>query len=127
MSQPNVLVQESAPKNNVHVFEPTKDDLDLTYLVIGSGPVGIRFCAELLKRSPLAHIIVFGNEPYQPYNRIQLSSLLAGEVGLEDIITKLPIRSNTQDFHMLSVQFMRLILSISRSLTLMENTIVTIS
>lgn len=48
-------------------------------LVVGSGPVGMRFVQELLQRSPDAHVHMFGNEPYRPYNRVQLSSLLAGE------------------------------------------------
>ncbi|MYM64560.1 FAD-dependent oxidoreductase [Pseudomaricurvus sp. HS19] len=48
-------------------------------LVIGSGPVGMRFVDELLRRRPHALVEVFGNEPYNPYNRVQLSSLLAGE------------------------------------------------
>ncbi|MFT5085412.1 MAG: hypothetical protein ACI9Y1_003473 [Lentisphaeria bacterium] len=48
-------------------------------VLAGAGPVGIRFCTELLKRKPLSKIKVFGNEPY---NRVQLSSLLAGALAI---------------------------------------------
>ncbi len=59
-------------------------------VVIGSGPVGMRFVQEVCKRLPRARIQLFGNEPFQPYNRVQLSALLAGEVGREDIDIPLP-------------------------------------
>lgn len=68
--------------------------------VIGAGPAGIRFCAELLKRDPLADITVFGNEPYAPYNRVQLSSLLAGDISYEEITTPLPSPHKHPNFHL---------------------------
>lgn len=49
-------------------------------IVIGSGPVGIRAVQELLKRDSYVKIAIFGDEPWKPYNRIKLSSLLTGEV-----------------------------------------------
>ena len=59
-------------------------------IVIGSGPVGIRFVQELLARNPEAPIALFGNEPYAPYNRVQLSSVLAGEIRRDAIDYPLP-------------------------------------
>lgn len=59
-------------------------------IVIGAGPVAIRFAMEVLQRHAHAAIQIFGNEPYHPYNRVQLSSLLAGDIGYEDVITQLP-------------------------------------
>ena len=59
-------------------------------LIVGSGPVGVRFAKELLTRLPHASVKMFGNEPYLPYNRVQLSSLLAGEINFDDILTELP-------------------------------------
>ncbi len=59
-------------------------------VVVGSGPAGVRFVNEVLKRRPNAQITVFNNEPFQPYNRVQLSALLAGDVRLEDVFLKLP-------------------------------------
>lgn len=59
-------------------------------IVIGAGPAAIRFSQELLKKTPNAKITLFGNEPSQPYNRVQLSALLAGEISYDDILTDLP-------------------------------------
>lgn len=71
-----------------HYHEPRTDER--RYIVVGSGPVGMRFVQELLKRQPMARVIVFGNEPYQPYNRVQLSSLLAGDVSREAMNLTMP-------------------------------------
>ncbi len=59
-------------------------------LVIGGGPVGMRFVDELLKRRPLAQVEVFSNEPHRPYNRVQLSNLLAGQTSPESLDLPLP-------------------------------------
>lgn len=59
-------------------------------IVVGSGPVGMRFVDELLQRSPLAEVHLFGNEPFPPYNRVLLSSLLSGKTKLESIQISLP-------------------------------------
>jgi len=75
---------------NIRAAQPIDHDATKQVIVIGAGPVGIRFCTELLKHNRTARVTIFGNEPYQPYNRVQLSSLLAGDTSYEDIITKLP-------------------------------------
>ncbi len=72
--------------NTVQNYTPNQEH----YIVIGSGPAGMRFVQELYKRQPDAHITVFGNEPFQPYNRIQLSALLAGEISREAMDIPLP-------------------------------------
>lgn len=54
-------------------------------VVIGTGPVGIRVVQEVLRRDPGAPIVIYGNEPYNPYNRVQLTLLLAGEKKLADL------------------------------------------
>lgn len=69
-----------------------------TVIVVGSGPVGIRFVQELLKRQPDASIKLFGNEPYSPYNRVQLSSVLAGDVKRDSIIYQLPDSAEHPNF-----------------------------
>lgn len=56
-------------------------------VVIGNGMAGSRFVKELLKLSPDRYqIIVFGEEPYSAYDRIQLSPLLANERSMEEIM-----------------------------------------
>ncbi len=53
---------------------------DLPIIVIGAGPVGIRTVQALLRRAPDTHVIMYGEEPWAPYNRVRLSSLVAGDV-----------------------------------------------
>ncbi|HNC77262.1 MAG TPA: FAD-dependent oxidoreductase [Pseudomonadales bacterium] len=49
-------------------------------IIIGNGMVGSRLLEELLKRDrDRYHITLFGAEPHAAYNRILLSSLLAGD------------------------------------------------
>jgi nitrite reductase (NADH) large subunit len=48
-------------------------------VVIGAGPVGVRFVQELHRRAPATHIVIFGAESWAPYNRVRLSAALAGE------------------------------------------------
>ena len=63
-------------------------------IVVGSGPVGVRFIEELLEREPNSHITLFGDEQVRPYNRVQLSSLLAGKISINDIELSLPEESD---------------------------------
>ena len=59
-------------------------------IIIGAGPAGIRCATEILKRQPSAEVVVFSNEATLPYNRVQLSSLLAGETRYEAVMSELP-------------------------------------
>lgn len=59
-------------------------------IVVGSGPVGMRLTRKLLDLMPNIKLTIFGNEPYQPYDRAQLTSLLAGEINREKIDIPLP-------------------------------------
>jgi nitrite reductase (NADH) large subunit len=63
---------------------------DAPIVVIGAGPVGVRFAQELLKHQPNAKIQILGNEPYKPYNRVQLSAFLAGDITREELDLELP-------------------------------------
>lgn len=76
----------------------TADNPRCKIIVIGSGPVGMRFVESLLKQAPLAHIHLFGNEPYRPYNRVQLSALLAGEVDRDSLDIPLPTQQKNPNF-----------------------------
>lgn len=83
-----------APGSTVCEIDPAANDepikIPIKIIVIGNGPVGVRFTQEILKRRPNISLCLFGNEAVQPYNRVQLSGLLAGDVKYEDIITLLP-------------------------------------
>lgn len=98
MKEAVVKIEDTAPDAHVIHVDPLQNASMLHTVVIGSGPVGIRFAKELLQRRPFAKITVFGNEPYQPYNRVQLSSLLAGDIDFDDIITDLPDKNRYPNF-----------------------------
>jgi nitrite reductase (NADH) large subunit len=91
-----LLMANPAPAIWPEAFPPKEGDPAITHkpigktIIIGAGPAGIRCAQELLKRRPHAEVEVFSNEPYQPYNRIQLSALLAGEMAYEQVLTELP-------------------------------------
>lgn len=55
-------------------------------IVTGNGMAGIRCIENILKiNRDMFEIVVFGSEPHPNYNRILLSSVLQGEVSLDDI------------------------------------------
>lgn len=45
----------------------------------------MRFARELIARDSDAELIIYGEEAHEPYNRVRLSSWLAGEVSLSDL------------------------------------------
>ena len=49
-------------------------------VVIGTGPAGIHVVNEILRWNPETPIVIYGGEPWTPYDRVKLSSLLSGEV-----------------------------------------------
>ncbi len=54
-------------------------------VVIGNGMAGVAFVEQLLKHKPRYEITIFGDETHVNYNRILLSSVLAGEKSIEEI------------------------------------------
>jgi nitrite reductase (NADH) large subunit len=54
-------------------------------VIVGSGPVGVHFYAELVRRNIRHPVIIYGAEPWQPYDRVKLSSYLAGDVRRENL------------------------------------------
>ena len=48
-------------------------------VIVGAGPVGQRLLAELRRHDSEREIVMFGDEPWAPYDRVQLSSWLAGK------------------------------------------------
>lgn len=65
-------------------------------VVVGAGPVGVRVATELHRRLPDVPIVIYGAERWSPYNRVRLSSALAGETAWVDLMaeTKLPTADN---------------------------------
>src|SRR5438445_9665198 len=54
-------------------------------VVIGNGMAGVACIEQILKYPPNFEITVFGEETHVNYNRILLSSVLAGEKNMDDI------------------------------------------
>ena len=54
-------------------------------IVVGNGPVGMRLANRLAQRCPELPIKVFGKENWTPYDRVGLSSFLAGQRSLEQL------------------------------------------
>src|SRR5690348_4717098 len=55
-------------------------------VVVGNGMAGIACVEQILKHAPKFEITVFGDETHVNYNRILLSSVLAGEKAADDIV-----------------------------------------
>lgn len=49
-------------------------------VIVGAGPVGIRAAQEVHRRQPEQPIVIYGDEPTEPYNRVRLSGFLIGEL-----------------------------------------------
>lgn len=55
-------------------------------VVVGNGMAGVACVEQILKRQPDFDITIFGDETHVNYNRILLSSVLAGEKSAEEIV-----------------------------------------
>lgn len=65
-------------------------------VIVGTGPVGIRAAQELLRHNPRQSIVLYGGEPWEPYNRVRLSSVLTGEARLEGIANPLRLAASAR-------------------------------
>lgn len=59
-------------------------------VVVGAGMVGHRFADELHRLDSTVEIDVLGAEPYEPYNRVLLTELLAGRADLSGLMLSTP-------------------------------------
>ncbi len=73
-----------------------KTDEPLPVVIIGNGPVGMRSATEMLNKLPDTSLVIYGEEPQEPYNRIQLSSWLAGEIKWSSLQQPLSIPKNAK-------------------------------
>jgi nitrite reductase (NADH) large subunit len=64
-------------------------------IIVGTGPVGIRAAYELIKREPNCTIYMYGGEPWIPYDRVALSSVLAGDLEWSSIDNQLHVPATT--------------------------------
>ncbi len=81
---------DRAPGSVPHISEqavPAGGDRREHLVVVGNGMAGCRAVEELLARDAGRYrITIFGAEPHVNYNRIMLSSVLAGEKAFDDIV-----------------------------------------
>lgn len=61
-------------------------------VIVGTGPVGMHMAKKLLEYGPESSIVLYGNEPWEPYNRVQLSTFLSGETNWRSLteLSRLP-------------------------------------
>ncbi|MDX1696259.1 MAG: FAD-dependent oxidoreductase, partial [Ketobacteraceae bacterium] len=79
----------------VEVFDPASASQSLTdpdvarseehLVIVGNGPAGIHLIRELVRHRYPGNITVFGEEAWEPYDRVKLSSLLNGDIQLDAI------------------------------------------
>ncbi len=60
-------------------------------IVVGMGPVGLHFIQKMVALNPELSIAVFGDEPWAPYNRVKLSSLISGQIKEDSLYEASPI------------------------------------
>lgn len=68
-----------------------RDSAVAPIVVIGAGPVGVRLVNELHRRMPDCPIVLYGAERWSPYNRVRLSSALAGETAWVDLMSDMEL------------------------------------
>ncbi len=83
MSVPVEALEQAVPV--IHADAPAP------VVVIGNGPVGMQFAREMLKRDPQARLVIYGGERHPPYDRVRLSSLLAGDVAWSSLSESLAL------------------------------------
>lgn len=76
----------------------TNNEMNESIVVIGTGPVGIKFI-DLLSSKQKYNLTVFGGEPWNPYNRVKLSSFFAGQINISDLSIGNNINSENISFH----------------------------
>lgn len=65
-------------------------------VIVGAGPVGIRAAQELHRRHADTPIVIYGDEPTQPYNRVRLSGFLVGELNWQALTRDLQLPDHPQ-------------------------------
>ncbi|MEW5249577.1 FAD-dependent oxidoreductase [Microbulbifer sp. 2201CG32-9] len=76
-------VTESRQGAGRHSVE--KDPAYPIYVVVGTGPVGVRCAQKLLQYSSEAQVIVIGAEDEAPYNRVRLSQYLYQDLSPQEL------------------------------------------
>lgn len=70
------LCMETAALQIIDDRQPDRESI----VIVGNGPVGMRTAHELRRLDAHPRITVLGEEPWRPYDRVRLSSFVAGEL-----------------------------------------------
>jgi nitrite reductase (NADH) large subunit len=87
----------AANPQRVHAA-PAETAAAVPVVVVGAGPVGMRFAQELARRDPATPVVLYGDEASEPYNRVRLSSFLVGETSWQALTrdSTLPAGANIE-------------------------------
>lgn len=66
-------------------------------VIIGNGPVGLHAARLLLLEKAPYQVVLYGSEQHRPYNRVKLSSVLAGIVDWSLLESDIPDDNNIKD------------------------------
>ncbi len=98
---------------------------DARLVVVGNGMAGMRAVEELLSRAPgRFDITVIGAEPHTNYNRILLSSVLAGDKTLDEIVINGPDWYDQHGIHLMTGKRATAVDRTARHVTLDDGTAV---
>ena len=104
MALKTVSSEKISKKNSATSFSNI-DHTTQPVIIVGMGPIGIEAARQISEKNPNAELIVFGDEPHKPYNRVKLSSVLSGELDIDAINNELPpspkiiLKEHTQITH----------------------------
>ena len=76
----------------------TLNEASSPLVVVGAGPAGIHFINKLSQRRPDHQIKVFGDEPWEPYNRVRITNMLSGKIDQNSVFQSFEL-SNLPQVH----------------------------
>lgn len=78
----NAVLQQITVASSTPSAKPESDD---PIVIVGNGPVGMRAAADVMQRAGDRPVVVYGEETHLPYNRVRLSSWLAGDISWDEL------------------------------------------
>jgi nitrite reductase (NADH) large subunit len=82
----SAVIQQSGGPEEYAKQQSAVEHSEEAIVVVGAGPVGMHFVEELLARGVDQPIVVYGGEPWKPYDRVRLSAYLAGDVFRDELL-----------------------------------------
>ncbi|NNL06998.1 MAG: FAD-dependent oxidoreductase [Gammaproteobacteria bacterium] len=92
----SLAIPQASHTDDVVVSRTTVPYDSKAVVVVGSGPVGMQFVSELCKRIDVLPVVIYGSEPWKPYDRVKLSSYLSGSVDREELELTMPLETGAE-------------------------------